>query len=576
MNEPALIRPEDTFDFLAPDYDAIFRARMERLAHIRSGTPKERAARMADLRTHYAANPADFINDWACTVDPRNAERGLPVLIPFVLMPKQRELLEFVVNNWRQSQGVAIQKARDVGASWLLMALSATMCLFHRDFMAGVGSAKEDKVDRSGDPDTLFYKAEHFLTYIPPDFTYGWDRKKHRAHMRIIIPHMGSSITGEAGDNIGRGGRKSWYLVDEAAHVERPKLIDASLAATTNCRIDASSVNGMANSFAEKVHGGKVPVFTFGWRDDRRKNDAWYAKKCDELDPVIVAQELDLDYNAAVDHQIIPSAHVNAAVDAHIKLGIKPTGTRESALDWADVGRDKCSHGFRTGCLLEWAESWSAAGKDTLDSAYRVERNCDERGVYDVTYDADGMGAPLVSLFRVVNERRATSNKALSDSEMRAPVEKRSKPRTLLRVHAYRSSGAVMWPEAKVAGAGDRRNEDLFANFGAQAAWHLARMFRETFAAVNGKPYDPEMIISISGPLAEAAGAPVFKERGRLIVELSQPKWKYSPTGKLTVDKVPDGAMSPNLADMARMLYAPRNRGIVIPAGTADRMGAAG
>lgn len=557
-----LSRVEDTFDFLRPDYNAIFRARIDRLMWLRSGTPHDRAARMIDIRAHYAEHPADFINDWACTVDPRNAERGLPVLIPFVLMPKQRDLIDFILGNWHKSQGCAIQKARDVGASWLLMASSATMCLFHRDFMAGVGSAKEDKVDRSGDPDTLFYKAEHFLTYIPPDFTYGWDRKKHRAHMRIIIPHMGSSITGEAGDNIGRGGRKSWYIVDEAAHVERPKLIDASLAATTNCRIDASSVNGMANSFAEKVHGGKVPVFTFGWRDDRRKDEAWYAKKCDELDPVIVAQELDLDYNAAVDHQIIPSAHVNAAVDAHVKLGIKPTGLRESALDWADVGRDKCSHGFRTGCLLEWAESWSAAGKDTLDSAYRVERNCDARGVFEVTYDADGMGAPLVSLFRVVNDRREAANNARADKN-------RSPARPSLRVHAYRSSGEVMWPEQKVAGAGDRRNEDLFQNFGAQAAWHLARMFSNTFAAVNGKPYDPQMIISISGDAA-------FKERGRLMVELSQPKWKYSPTGKLTVDKVPDGAMSPNLADMARMLYAPRNRGIVIPVGTADRMGVAG
>ena len=553
-------RPEDTFDFLRPDYNAIFAARTERLTWLRSGTAKERAARMVDIRAYYAEHPADFISDWACTVDPRNAERGLPVLVPFVLMPKQREMVQFVVENWRLSRGVVIEKARDVGASWVLMALSCTMCLFHRDFMAGVGSAKEDKIDRSGDPDTLFYKAEHFLTYIPPDFTYGWDRKKHRAHLRIVIPHMGSSITGEAGDNIGRGGRKSWYIVDEAAHVERPKLIDASLAATTNCRIDASSVNGMDNSFAEKVHGGKVPRFTFGWRDDKRKNDEWYAKKREELDPVIVAQELDLDYNAAVDHQIIPTTHVQAAVDAHIKLGIKPTGVRESALDWADVGRDKCAHGFRHGCLLEWGEAWSAAGGDTLDSLHRVERNCDARGVLDVTYDADGMGAPLVSLFRVVNEKRTASNDGKNRNR-----EKLLQP---LRPHAYRSSGAVMWPEQRVPGAGDRKNEDLFHNFGAQAAWHLARMFANTFAAVNGKPYDPSMIISISSDAA-------FKERGRLMVELSQPKWKYSPTGKLTVDKVPDGALSPNLADMCRMLFAPRNRGMQIVPGTADRMGAA-
>src|SRR6185369_7016634 len=107
-----------------------------------------------------------FINDWAVTVDPRNAERNLPVLVPFLLFPKQRELVDAILGAWRSSTGLAMPKSRDVGASWVAMALSCTMGLFMRNFMVGVGSAKEDKVDRAGDPDTLFYKARHSLMNV--------------------------------------------------------------------------------------------------------------------------------------------------------------------------------------------------------------------------------------------------------------------------------------------------------------------------------------------------------------------------------------------------------------------------
>lgn len=75
--------------------------------------------------------------------------------------------------------------------------------------------------------------------------------------MRVEFPETGAVIKGEAGDNIGRGDRTTLYLVDEAAFLQRPLLIDAALSQTTRCRIDLSSVNGMANPFAQKRHGGR-------------------------------------------------------------------------------------------------------------------------------------------------------------------------------------------------------------------------------------------------------------------------------------------------------------------------------
>jgi phage terminase large subunit len=118
------------------------------------------------------------------------------------------------------------------------------------------------------------------------------------------------------------------FFVDEAAFPERPHMVEASLSQTTYCRIDISTPNGMGNSFAQKRFEGKIDVFTYHWRDDPPKDDEWYQKQVAELDPVTVAAELDINYSASVEGILIPSAWVQAALDAHRVLGTAPTGGR--------------------------------------------------------------------------------------------------------------------------------------------------------------------------------------------------------------------------------------------------------
>jgi phage terminase large subunit len=66
---------------------------------------------------------------------------------------------------------------------------------------------------------------------------------KHMSYMRIVNPENGATITGEAGDNIGRGGRKTIYFKDESAHYERPDKIEASLSENTRVQMDISSAS---------------------------------------------------------------------------------------------------------------------------------------------------------------------------------------------------------------------------------------------------------------------------------------------------------------------------------------------
>ncbi|HIE5440006.1 TPA: TerL protein [Serratia marcescens] len=525
------------FDFKNPDYTQVFEWRMERLQRIRANPES-----LPIMKAFYKDHPAQFIIDWGMTVDPRNVERGLPARIPFLLFPKQEEWIQWFVEHWRASKPGITEKTRDMGMSWLTVGMASSLCLFNRGVFAGFGSRKEEYVDKIGSPKSLFDKARNFISLLPVEFRGGWSAKQHAPHMRILFPETESAMTGEAGDGIGRGDRTSFYIVDESAFLERPYLVDASLSATTNCRQDISTPNGMANSFAERRHSGKIDVFTFHWRDDPRKDQAWYDKQVEELDAVTVAQEIDINYSASVEGVLIPSAWVQAAIDAHIVLGIEPTGVRMGALDVADEGKDTNAFTSRHGFLLEDIDEWSGKGDDIFGTVQKAFNICDQQLLDHFRFDSDGLGAGARGDARVINENRETED---------IP--------TIVAV-PFRGSGAVFDPEGEAVrgdnGRPARLNKDFFANAKAQGWWSLRTRFQKTYRAVTeGMEFDPDEIISISGTM---------KKKDKLVIELSQPTYTVNGVGKIVVDKKPDGTKSPNLADSAMIAYAPMEMPMLI------------
>lgn len=524
------------FDFKNPDYTAVFQHRLERLKRIR-----ERPDQLPMLKAYYRQHPAQFIIDWGCTVDPRLVKRGLPAQVPFLLFPKQEEWVDWLLDKWSMDSPGITEKTRDIGMSWLSVGVACTLCLFHPGLAIGFGSRKEIYVDLIGGPKSLFEKARMFMSLLPKEFRGGWERDKHAPHMRLMFPETGSVITGEAGDGIGRGDRASLYFVDEAAFLERPQLVDASLSATTNCRQDISTPNGMGNPFAQKRHGGKIPVFTFSWRDDPRKDDAWYQKQLNDLDPVTIAQEIDIDYNASVQNQLIPIQWVNAAIDAHEKLGITITGDRRGALDVADEGIDKNAFASGRGILLDGLTIWSGKDSDIMGSVQHVHMVCDLSGIRRYRYDADGLGAGVRGDNRMLNEGRHAAGVWGIDAT------------------PHWGSGAVVNPDEPIPLARrdpgldmvERTNGDFFANYKAQSWWDLRVRFQRTFRAVTGldTDYQADDLISISSTLPE---------RSTLISELGQVTYKISQTGKVQVNKAPPGTKSPNAADSVVILFAPQ------------------
>ncbi len=509
------------FDFRNPDYAQVFEWRIERLQRIRRQPEKIPA-----LKAFYKDNPAQFIIDWGVTYDPRNVERGLPSYVPFLLFPKQEEWVHWLMEGWRLQEPSITEKTRDMGMSWLMMAVSCSLALHNNGVSIGIGSRKEEYVDQIGNPKSLIEKGRMFMSYLPPEFRGGWIRERNSPFKRLIIPDTNSVITGEAGDGIGRGDRSSLYFVDEAAFLERQQLVDASLSATTNSRNDISTPNGSSNSFARRRHGGRIRVFTFHWRDDPRKDDAWYQKQVELLDAVTVAQEIDIDYAASVEGVLIPSAWVQSAIDAHKKLGIEVSGQRTMALDVADEGIDSNCLAGRYGILLNHIETWSGKDSDIFATSKKAVEDCADSKSEYLLYDADGLGAGVRGDARVVNEQR----KGLPD----------------VVTHPFRGSAAIYKPEAEdISG---KQNKDAFENFNSQAAWSLRKRFLNTHRAVaDGMEFDPSDIISIDSTLTELS---------KLTTELSQPTYTKTNAGKILINKKPQGTPSPNRFDAVKMLFA--------------------
>ncbi len=383
------------FDWKSPDYPAVYSERIERLTRLR-----EDGSVLNGVCEFYKTHPVEFIEDFGITVDPRNAEIGLPTTIPFILFPRQVDFINWLYERWLGRRDGLCEKSRDMGVSWLCVGFAVWMWRFHAGSVVGFGSRKEEYVDKIGDPKSLFWKARQFISYLPNELKpLGYCDKKHAPHMRIINPENGASIVGECGDSIGRGNRTSIYFKDESAYYEHAEAIEAALSQTSNCKIDVSTPNGAGNVFYRKRHGGKVDVFTFDWRQDPRKDQAWYQKQVDSLDPIIVAQEIDRNYEGSVSNAFIPSDLVMAA-QARGPADVRAIGGLRVGIDVARFGDDNSVITFRRGRVL--LKQVILSKLDVADVAGRARSEIAAYGETpeQIAVDTIGIGSGVADMMR--------------------------------------------------------------------------------------------------------------------------------------------------------------------------------
>jgi phage terminase large subunit len=396
------------FDWREPDYDPVYAERKVRLERLRADP-----SILAGLKEFYRDNPANFIHDWAFTVDPRNAEIGLRTVVPFLLFQRQQQFIEWLHAGWLGREDGLVEKSRDMGVSWLCVAFAVWMWSFHPGAVIGFGSRKEEYVDKIGDPKSLFWKVRELINMLPVEFRpAGYSDKKHAPHMRVLNPESGASIIGEAGDNIGRGNRTSIYFKDESAFYEHADAIDAALSQTSNCKVDVSTPNGAGNAFYRKRHGGKIKVFVFDWKADPRKGKDWYQRQLETLDPVIVAQEIDRDYESSVSDSWIPGDLVSAA-QARGPADVQPIGGLRVGVDVARFGDDKTVITFRRGrvllkqVILAKLDVAQVAGRTKMEiEAYKEKPE-------QIAVDTIGIGAGVADMLRAWYPDRTVAGRAI-------------------------------------------------------------------------------------------------------------------------------------------------------------------
>jgi phage terminase large subunit len=533
-----------------PDYVGKYIERAEMLERVRLN-PKI----VPGIIKHYGRGLdgcIEFIEDWLDTYDPRNAGKSDKLAtMPLIMFPRQRDLVEFIFCLIEAEASGLIEKSRDMGATWVAGAVSVWFWRFRKGASIGWGSRKADLVDRIGEMDSIFEKIR-FLIRSMPTFLLppGFDLDADMSYMKIINSSNMSSISGESGDDIGRGGRKLFYFKDESAHYVHPESIEASLSENTRVQIDISSVNGPGNVFHKAREGGSlwepgtpmrmdcVNVLVMDWRDHPDKSATWYKArealyKSKGLIHVF-RSEVDRNYFASLSGHVIEFEWVLSAIDADKKLKlVMDEGGYAGALDVADGEEgiaDANAFVKRKGVKLFFADEWGE--RDTGMTTRRTIMNIGMHVPMTVQYDCIGVGSGV----------KAEINRLEIDTKLMPKG---------VRFIPWDAGQTPLWPDKRII-EDDRDtplNSDFYKNLKAQGWWMLRQRFENTHRAITeGIKYPVENMICIDGRI------PLLDQIKK---ELAQPTKGLSADLKLLINKTPKGTRSPNLGDATMMCFHP-------------------
>lgn len=284
------------------------------------------AAMQAALRDACKADVGFWINTFVWVYEPRpewQEAYGLEnAHNPFILFDFQEELWPEIKECIEVGKDVALEKSRDMGLTWLVIAVVAHFWQFQgpgNDFL--FGSRKAEYVDELGGPmSPLLPKVRYLLDrqpgYLKP---LGYDREKHAGYMRIVNPETKSVLKGESNNPyFGSGGRYKAVIYDEFAKwMYTDEAAWQSTSDVTQCKIPISSANGKTNYWYKLVSHqvADIKVLTVRWNKHPFKDAEWYESEKKRRSPEDLAAEVNIDYTASVSNR----AYEPYSADTHVK-----------------------------------------------------------------------------------------------------------------------------------------------------------------------------------------------------------------------------------------------------------------
>lgn len=258
--------------------------------------------------------------------------------VPFVPFPYQARTIWLYDQARADARGIFEEKSRQLGFSWLWMAIYLHGLLFEARCPLYATSHKQDEVDDGGSKsttDSLFGRMR-FMYEALPDFLRLNPATGNEAlsfkHLLVSHETSGSYITGEAATaNIARGSSYVSGLLDEFAHIERSESAWASADDAIECPIVNSTPKGEDNKFADlrnklarprneteaqvrerflvqRTHWSEHPIYARGIeRDaDGKLTSPWYRRAISTKTPEKAAQEYDIEYGGSQPGRYFP------------------------------------------------------------------------------------------------------------------------------------------------------------------------------------------------------------------------------------------------------------------------------
>lgn len=268
-----------------------------------------------------------FADNFIWIQNPRaESTKGESKDIPFLLYPYQDYAAKEIIKAIVEGYDLPIEKSRDMGLSWLAMAIFTWGWHFHSwDLL--VGSQKFENVDTTGNVKSLLEKARYIIDKMPRWMRPKLVKKVDDKTGNIVHPVHKATLTGESNNpNFGRSDRRkamlydeftSWTLTDSAAW--------QSGSASTACRIPLSTPNPRGTNcyFYKVVSDAKKkgkPVLTLHWslhpvfnkglyvNDLGEVRSPWYDNEINRATDIEQAhQELDINFEASMSGKVFPA-----------------------------------------------------------------------------------------------------------------------------------------------------------------------------------------------------------------------------------------------------------------------------
>ncbi|MFA7176716.1 MAG: hypothetical protein WC114_05675 [Smithellaceae bacterium] len=207
---------------------------------------------------------------------------------------------------------VLLDKSRAQGGTYIYLNLIIRRWLRDDMFSAGLVTRNEKLVDSATDADTLLWKVDWSLRRIPDWLLpkgFNFDRHRSLSDHSFLNPANGATIVGyAAGQDVGRGGRKSVFACDEIGALDfvkggKDRAVMDALHDVTNCILLISTFGCDTGVFWEAANtpspGGKHLVLD--WKDNPVQSRLAFVIKEGRVEAVRPAEQTAVDTYVA-DH----------------------------------------------------------------------------------------------------------------------------------------------------------------------------------------------------------------------------------------------------------------------------------